>query len=342
LVVIPVGVILAFMWLPSLVDTGLSGLMESMTGGREQIVPTPFYFRTQALRKRGEFSAALAELDAELVKFPQDQEGHLLKAEILADDQKEVTAALAVLSQFEELPGLDAGKRNVARFRRVDLLQVRLSDFAAAEGILNSILSEDPTSSAAQVARQRLAHATSAAGTSAARGKLIVTRHSESLGLSHDLGASRILPENPAAQASELLKHLESHPGDWEARERLATLYADQFGHVPLAVAQLRELISQPHQPQKRVAGWLQRVAAIHLQPGGTHSEARLALEEIQDRFPNSVWSEQAALKIATLGNPDPVAIAPKGLKLGQYEQNIGLKRGSSQIPDPNPDSAKQ
>jgi len=338
-VVIPVCVILSFLWVPSMVGSVLSALTGALTGGTEQIKPAPFYFRAQARRKKGEFVAALAEIDGELLRFPDDLEGHLLKAEILSEDLKDVAGALSLLQAFEVGQNRTAGDRNLSRFRRIELLQHRLSDVDGARIILEHIVADDPESEAAHTAQQRLAHLSDPAQTLRNRPKLLVTRHEQSLGLTEDLGASQRVEENAGLRASELLKHLEAHPGDWESRERLATVYSDYFGNIPLAVDQIRQLVGQPNLPEKRIAGWLNRIADLHLQAGNGLPAAKAALEEIHTRFPGSAWAEQAAIRIGTLGRSERIREAPRTLQIGTYEQNIGLKRGSADIPNPDPDA---
>jgi hypothetical protein len=63
MIVIPAGVLLAFIWLPSLVETGLSSLTGAMTGGNLEVESKPFYYRALAKRRQGKFSEALAEID---------------------------------------------------------------------------------------------------------------------------------------------------------------------------------------------------------------------------------------------------------------------------------------
>jgi hypothetical protein len=87
-IVIPAGVILAFIWLPAAVEGLLSGLTGAMTGGNQQIEAKPVFYRALAQRRKGRFSEALVEIDTELLKFPGNLEGLLLKAEIQADDLK--------------------------------------------------------------------------------------------------------------------------------------------------------------------------------------------------------------------------------------------------------------
>ncbi len=343
IIAIPAGVILSFMWLPTLVDTVLSGLTGEMTGGNLEIESKPFYFRALAKRRQGKFSEALAEIDTELLKFPGNLEGHLLKAEIQADDLKNLPAAVKLLQEVITTPERPRTELLTAQFRLVELLLHRIHDIPAGQSVLEQILAENPDSEAAHTARQHLAHLPGAHGAHSDNGperkKLVVVHHETSLGLTEDLGAQTLPQENWTERAQEWVTHLESHPNDWEAREKLATIYANQFQRIPLAIDQIRLLIDQPGQPPKRIVGWLNRIADLELRADTGVDAARSALDEIHSRYPDSPWSEHATLRTATLRKAAKANTPTPTLKIGVYEQNIGLKRGSSEIPNPDPDA---
>lgn len=341
IIVIPAGVILAFMWLPAAVESLLSGLTGAMTGGNQQVEAKPFYFRALAKRRQGKFSEALAEIDTELLKFPGNLEGLLLKAEIQSDDLKNQAAATGLLEEIIQTPDRPRQERLAGQFRLAELQLHRIRDIPAGRAVLEQILEENPDTEAAHTARQHLAHLPGVdADAVFGRKKLVVVHHETSLGLTEDLGASSLPQENWTQRAQEWVAHLEAHPNDWEAREKLATIYADQFQRIPLAIDQIRLLIDQPGQPPKRIVGWLNRIADLELRAQTGVEAARAALEEIRSRYPESPWSDQAALRLATLGRAERSHTPTSPLKLGVYEQNIGLKRGSAEIPNPDPDAA--
>jgi hypothetical protein len=155
--------------------------------------------------------------------------------------------------------------------------------------------------------------------------------------LTRDLGSESLPKEDPGAEAGRLVALVNEHPDHWESRERLATLYADHYGRIPLAVDQIAALVAHPGHPPKRVAGWLNRIADLHLRAPDGAEAARQPLREIISRYPDTVWSEQATLRLATLGRSEKAAEPTKTLRIGMYEQNIGLKRGSASIPNPDP-----
>jgi hypothetical protein len=264
----------------------------------------------------------------------------LLKAEIQADDLKNVPAAVELLQEAITTPDRPRSELLAAQFRLAELLLHRIQDIPAGQSVLEQILEENPDSEAAHTARQHLAHLPGAHGQyGPERKKLVVVHHETLLGLTEDLGAHSLPQENWTERAQEWVTHLEAHPNDWEAREKLSTIYADQFQRIPLAIDQIRLLIDQPGQPTKRIVGWLNRIADLELRADTGLDAARSALEEIQSRYPDSPWSEQATLRIAILGRTAKANLPTPTLKIGVYEQNIGLKRGSAEIPNPDPES---
>lgn len=335
---IPAMVILAIIWVPSLVDAALSGLTGALTGGKEEVEPRPYYFRARAHRKKGELSVALAEIDAELQKFPMDWEGTSLKAEILVQDQKDVPAALGVLMAFEAQSELPKAALNNSRFLRADLLQNTVLDLLGAVAVLETIVQDGPNSEAGRIAGQRIAHMAAPRDSGEPTAPISLIRHQERVGLRKDLGASLRVEADPNSEARDLVQKLEQHPLDWESRERLALLYAESFQKTSLAVLELRTLVDSPNQPERRVVAWLNRIADIHLQAEIAEEPlARAALEEILTRYPGSTWAEQASQRLALLGRSARAKIPTATLKIGVYEQNIGLKQGPTPVQNSDP-----
>ena len=84
----------------------------------------------------------------------------------------------------------------------------------------------------------------------------------------------------------------------------------------------------------RAVAHWLNLLADLQLAAPDGIAQARETLARIEARFPGTVWAETAQSRIGRLsienkGREGPV----KTLKLGTYEQNIGLKPASGDAP---------
>src|ERR1019366_5810291 len=131
-------------------------------------------------------------------------------------------------------------------------------------------------------------------------------------------------------QAADYVKQLEVHPLDTEAREKLAVIYADHFQRLDMAADQLNELIASPNQPAKRVAHWLNLLADLQLQHGANYETVRTTLQRITDLFPNTGAASMAATRLAHLRLELKGKEKSHAVKLGSYEEDVGLKRRSS------------
>lgn len=149
----------------------------------------------------------------------------------------------------------------------------------------------------------------------------------QSAGL-HD-SIRHIVPEDadPDKQTAELVKHLEQHPLDADARERLAILYARHHHRLDLAAHELIQLAEQPGQPPKKIAHWLNLLTDLQIHAGADFETIRPTLEKIIELFPDLPVADLARrrlgiLKLEIKGRQE----GPAGKVLGDYEQNIGLK----------------
>ena len=145
-----------------------------------------------------------------------------------------------------------------------------------------------------------------------------------------DLGlrasAQAAASSDPHAQAAEIVKHLEQHPSDTEARERLAVLYAEGFQRVDLAADQLEQLIALPAETPKHIAHWLNLLATLQIQHAGNLHAATDALRRINQLFPGGALATAAAARLATLQAELKAGQKTEVKSLGNYEKNIGLK----------------
>ena len=129
-------------------------------------------------------------------------------------------------------------------------------------------------------------------------------------------------------EAAELVKHLQEHPLDGEAREKLALIYADHYQRMDLAVDQFEQLITCPNQPQKRVVGWINRLADLQIRHGEKYEAVRATLQRILDLYPGAPPAEVAANRITLLKLELKGKEKVSDVKMGTYEQDVGLKLG--------------
>jgi hypothetical protein len=134
---------------------------------------------------------------------------------------------------------------------------------------------------------------------------------------------------DPAQLAAVYVKHLEQHPLDTEVREKLAIIYAEHYQRLDLTTFELEQLIEQPNQPTKHVAHWLNLLADLQIRLGADYETVRRTLGKIIERFPDLPVAEVARTRLGRLKFELKGQKETPGVKLGVYEQNIGLKRGS-------------
>jgi hypothetical protein len=206
-------------------------------------------------------------------------------------------------------------------------------DADSARTVLEGIIARFPDSDMAVAAGQRIAHL---GGTE----KILLGKHDrqavavppgvDKLGLMSSTEFLIPEEENPGKLAAEYVKHLDVHPHDTDIREKLAVIYADHFQRLDLAVGELAQMINFPNQPPKRVAHWLTVMANLQIRHGADYAAVRQTLQKIVDTFPDLPVAQSARSRIAHLALEfKGIKEETPGVKLGVYEQNIGLKYGS-------------
>jgi tetratricopeptide (TPR) repeat protein len=325
------GLVLAIIWRRSIAMMVANPIGSLYDGGSQQIEPKPLYSAAQTHRKRGRYPEAIAEIRAQLVKFPDDFDGQLMLAEIQAENMNDLPGAETTIQRLCNQPGHPPRSIAYALNSLADWHLKLTQDREAARQDLEKIIELLPESEMSALAAQRIAHLAQTEHLLAPhdRRKIAVTPGVEDIGL---LMAERHpkAPEiDPVKQAADYVKHLEEHPLDTEAREKLAVIYADHFGRLEMAADQLEQLIAHPGQPAKRVVHWLNLLADLQVKHSANYETVRPTLQRIVDLFPNSAAATTAASRIAHLKLELKGKDKSQDVKLGSYEQDIGLKRGS-------------
>ena len=327
------GLVLAVIWRQSVTDIIAKPFGSLYTGGDEPPEPKPCYSAAQAKRMRREFLEAIVAIREQLAHFPNDMEGIMLLATIQAEDLKDLPAAEMTLNHFCDRP--DAPPKQVAAaMNQLADWHIRLAqDFDSARAALEKIITRFPDTELLLQAAQRIAHL---AGTekqllaSFDRHPMAVPEGIESVGLLTSSEHLRPAEMDPAQLAAVHVKHLEQHPLDTEVREKLAIIYANHYKRLDLATLELNQLIEQPNQPVKHVAHWLNLLADLQVRLGTDYETVRQTLEKIVERFPDLSAAELARTRLDRLKLELKGKKETPGVKLGVYEQNIGLKYGST------------
>lgn len=322
------AMVLAVLWTPNI--TGFfGGLLGSLyDGGSAAAEPVPLYSIAHARRAAGKYREAISEIQKQLEKFPNDFMGQMLIATIQAENLQDLAAAQNSIERIVSQPGQP--QKIAAALTHLADWQLQLGDNpAAARATFERIVALLPGTEQAQLATQRLAHLEDYRTTKdiRRRGTIALRTGERDLGLKPGV---EIQPpvETPPAAAARLVEHLRLHPADWEAREQLATIYADHYQRLDLALGEFEQLIAEPHQPAKHVARWFNRVAEFHLQRNDLPA-ARAALQRLADRFPNTAPAELARNRLATLETSARSWTKREGgVALGKFGRDLGLKDG--------------
>jgi len=299
-------------------------------GGDQQVEPRPFYSIAEAKRKKGRYTEAVAEIRKQLERFPNDFTGQLTLAEIQAENLNDLPGAELTIHRLCEQPGHTPRNLALAWNTLADWQLKFAQDRDAARAALQQIIDRLPETDLALAAARRIAHLASTEFLLAPhdRQRIHVPQVMQNLGLLRGSGQPANEETDPAKLAAGCVKHLEEHPLDTDAREKLAVLYADHYGRLDLAADQLEQLIEQPAQPARLVVHWLNLLADLQLRHGADEETVRRTLGQIIERFPAHSGAEIARGRLERLPLEMKGKEKSQSVKLGTYEQNIGLKRG--------------
>ena len=322
------GLTLAIIWAPAIVDKVSDIIGSLFTGGSEPPPPEPFYSIATGKRKQGKFREAVHEIQQQLAKFPTDVTGQMMLASIQAENLDDLPAAKVTIERLCQQPG-HTPPQIANAFNVLADWHLKLQDTDAARAALEQIIARFPDSEQSQLAAQRIAHFASKEMLLAAHEhKPIELREGvRDIGLMRDSSALAKLEESPAEVAGQLAKHLEQHPLDNEAREKLAMIYADHYARLDLAADQLEQLITAPNQPGREVARWLNVLADLQLKHGADYDAIRQTLQRVIDLFPELAAAQLAQQRIELLRLELKGKEKSQVVKLGSYEKDIGLKR---------------
>ena len=255
----------------------------------------------------------------------------MLLAEIQAENLNDLPGAELAIQRLCAKPGHPPRQLALALNALADWHLKFAQDREAAHQDLQRIVDLFAGTELALAAAQRIAHLakTEVMLLPHDRQPIHVPEGVKNLGLLQSSTHLRPAEADPAKLAADYVQHLDEHPQDTEARESLAVIYADHYGRLDLATDQLEQLINQPHQPVKQVVHWLNLLADLQLRHGAGYDVVSQTLEQIIERYPDQAAAGIARNRIDLLKLEFKAGKANAPVKLGTYEQNIGLKRGA-------------
>ena len=323
------GIVLAVFWTGSITDLVAKPFASLFDGGSTPPEPKPHYSIAQAQRKRNKPLEAVIAIREQLAKFPNDYEGTMLLAHIQAEDLQDLSSAEMTLNHFCEWDKAPPKQVAAALTQIADWYLKFSQDGQSARVAMERIVEKYPDSELALVAKQRIAHLGGTEKNLLAaqdRRPVIVPEGVANVGLLES-SAHLVPAETPPGElAAGYVKHLEEHPHDTEAREKLAVIYATHFKRLDLATSELEQLIEEPNHPYKRVAHWLNLLADLQVRSGADYETARATLERIIEKFPDYGVADVARNRLAHLKLEFKALEKTPDKTMGVYEQNIGLK----------------
>jgi outer membrane protein assembly factor BamD (BamD/ComL family) len=321
------GLILAFLWAPPTVDVVSNWIGSIFTGGSTPPPPQPYYSIAETKRKQYKFQEAIYEVQKQLDKFPTDVTGQMMLASIQGENLDNLPAAQITIERLCQQPGHTPPQIANAWNALADWY-LKLQDTESAHAALEHIIARYPDTEQAQMAAQRIAHLASKETLLAAHEhKPIELRQGvRDLGLMKDSSALGKVEQDPAEVAGQLVKHLEQHPLDNEVREKLAMIYAEHYQRLDLAADQFEQLISDPNQPGREVARWLNTLADLQIKHGADYDAIRQTLQRVIDLFPDLAAAQLAQQRIELLRLELKGKEKSQVVKLGSYEKDLGLK----------------
>ncbi|HLP78750.1 MAG TPA: hypothetical protein VK327_17745 [Candidatus Paceibacterota bacterium] len=323
------GLALAILWRDNLSSIVANAFGNLYDGGNTPPEPQPLYSPAIAKTKRGQYLAAIADIQQQLEKFPNDFTGAFMIAEIYAENLHDLEHADIAIQRICNQKNHPPGSIVMALNALSDWQMKYGRDRDAAGDALRKIMEMFPDSEHSAMAAQRIAHLASADQMQAAHDprRIVVKEGLQNMGLISGALHIKAPEDDPVRQSDELVKHLETHPLDTEAREQLTVIYANHFGRLDLATEQLEQLISHPHQPAARVAHWLNLLADLQIQHGGSYETVRGTLQRLVDLFPDTAAGSLAQSRITHLKLEFRKRDKATTVTLGTYEQDIGLKQ---------------
>jgi tetratricopeptide (TPR) repeat protein len=323
------AIVLAITWRHNLGGLIAKPFASLYDGGDLQIEPRPMYSIAQSRQKQGRYLEAVTEIRKQLDRFPTDFEGHMMLAQIQAENLQDLPGAELTIQRLCSQPGHAARNIAFALYSLTDWYLKIGQDIEGARRALEQIPRLLPDTEFALTAAQRIAHlgAPEMLLDPHDRKKFVVAEGPRNLGLARN--PARLAPseKSPTDLALEYVHHLEQHPLDTEAREKLAGIYADHYARLDLALDQLEQMIQLPNQPHRQVVRWLNQYADLQIRSGSAYEAVKPTLQRIVDLDPNVAAAEIARKRIDLLKLELKAKQPKEAVKMGTYEQNIGLKQ---------------
>ena len=294
--------LLGALWRHEMTDWVASLIGNIFDGGHEEIKPQPFYAHAEAKRMAGDIPGAISEVRAELEKFPEDFDGRMRLAALLAEHSEDLPGAMAVIEEALQLKDLTDGQISYALKTAADWHLRYGRDSESARLAIERISTLLPGTQAALHAQQRLTNHTSQEMLAHEddHSPIAMPEFERKLGMRRKKPVAAVKPDINAAERL-LRDRLAKNKNDWTAREELARLYVEEFEFFDRGLQELEILISTPGQPKAEIVRWLHQKADWQAKLLDDVEAGRATLKRIQTLFPDSAAAHRAAVAIMHL-----------------------------------------
>src|SRR6266850_5558122 len=151
------AVVLAAIWRRTIAGWVANPIGSLYDGGNEPPIPRPAYSVAQARQKQGRYLESVLEIRKQLDRFPTDFEGHILLAEVQAEDLNDLQAAETTIQQLCSQPGHAPINIVFALYSMADWHLKHGQDREAARRNFQKVIDTFPDTEYALVAAQRIA-----------------------------------------------------------------------------------------------------------------------------------------------------------------------------------------
>ena len=141
---------------------------------------------------------------------------------------------------------------------------------------------------------------------------------------------------------AEIRIQLDKFPDDFAGQMLLAEINAENLQDLQSAAIIVQKVVAQSGHTPGQIAAALHTLADWHMKLAQDPDSARLALEQIVERFPDSGFSQTASQRIAHLGSVDSLLATHDRptIALKHFDQYAKLENSSGEAGTPLPDAA--
>jgi len=137
-------------------------------------------------------------------------------------------------------------------------------------------------------------------------GNIIDGGHQEFEARAFYSAAEKFYQRNQFQEAIAAIRaQLRKFPNDFTGQMLLAEINAEKLQDLQSAEIIIQKIVNQPGRTPAQIAGALHALADWHMKLAQDPDSARLVLEKIIERFPDSQFSQMASQRIAHLGSVD-------------------------------------